>query len=181
MGRLGCLFYINNYHILGLGQYSFRLFLALKPSFWDLLSAQHEHEEPFSFSSGFFPSFKTHQIPNLISSITSLTSPPHPFAATHSISLKIFNPQTLSPSSTISSFSDVVSSASFRCDGLLIAASDLSGLIQVFDVKTRTPLRKLKSHTRPVRFLKYPFHDKLHLVFGGDDAVVKYWDVASGS
>ncbi|KAK9984066.1 protein SLOW WALKER 1-like [Castanea sativa] len=132
--------------------------------------------------SKYWSSFKTHQIPDLISSITSLTfspSPPHPFAATHSTSLKIFNPQTLSPSSTISSFSDVVSSASFRCDGLLIAASDLSGLIQVFDVKTRTPLRKLRSHTRPVRFLKYPLHDKLHLVSGGDDAVVKYWDVAS--
>ena len=130
----------------------------------------------------FFLIFKNHQIPDLISSITSLTfslSPPHPFAATHSTSLKIFNPQTLSPSSTISSFSDVVSSASFRCDGLLIAASDLSGLIQVFDVKTRTPLRKLRSYTRPVRFLKYPLHDKLYLVSGGDDAVVKYWDVAS--
>lgn len=65
-------------------------------------------------------------------------------------------------------------------DGSLIAASDLSGLVQVFDVKTRTPLRKLKSHSRPVRFVKYPIvFDKLHLVSGGDDAVVKYWDVAS--
>jgi len=61
----------------------------------------------------------------------------------------------------------------------LIAASDLSGLIQVFDVKTRTPLRKLRSHTRPVRFVQYPVRDKLHLVSGGDDALVKYWDVAT--
>ncbi|XP_041016711.1 protein SLOW WALKER 1 [Juglans microcarpa x Juglans regia] len=132
--------------------------------------------------SKYWSSFKTHQIPNLISSVTSLTfSPttPHPFAATYSTSLTLFSPQTLSPSSTISSFSDVVSSASFRCDGLLIAASDLSGLIKVFDVKTRTPLRKLRSHTRPVRFVKYPVHDKLHLVSGGDDALVKYWDVAT--
>lgn len=61
----------------------------------------------------------------------------------------------------------------------MIAASDLSGLIQIFDAKTRTPLRKLRSHTRPVRFVKYPVHDKLHLVSGGDDALVKYWDVAT--
>ncbi|XP_048439378.1 probable LRR receptor-like serine/threonine-protein kinase At3g47570 [Pyrus x bretschneideri] len=31
--------------------------------------------------------------------------------------------------------------------------------------------------TRPARFVKYPASDKLHLFFGGDDAVVKYWDV----
>lgn len=85
----------------------------------------------------------------------------------------------MAPTSTISSFRDVVSCASFRCDGLLIAASDLSGLVQVFDVKSRTPLRKLRSHSRPVQFVQYPVLDKLHLVSGGDDAVVKYWDVAS--
>ncbi|XP_015891605.2 protein SLOW WALKER 1 [Ziziphus jujuba] len=131
--------------------------------------------------SKYWSSFKSQQIPNLISSITSLTYSPsssHPFAATHSASLTLFSSQTFSPTATISSFSDVVSSASFRCDGLLIAASDLSGLVQVFDVKSRNPLRKLRSHTRPVRFVKYPVADKLHLISGGDDALVKYWDVA---
>ncbi|KAB2609606.1 protein MIZU-KUSSEI 1-like [Pyrus ussuriensis x Pyrus communis] len=32
--------------------------------------------------------------------------------------------------------------------------------------------------TRPAPFVKYPASDKLYLFFGGDDAVVKYWDVA---
>lgn len=32
-----------------------------------------------------------------------------------------------------------------------------------------------------MRFVKYPLLDKLHLVSGGDDAVVKYWDVAGES
>ncbi|PON96682.1 Coatomer beta subunit [Trema orientale] len=131
--------------------------------------------------SKYWSSFKAQQIPNLISSVTSLTfspTPARPFAATHSASLTLFSSQTFSPTATITSFSDVVSSASFRCDGLLIAASDLSGLVQVFDIKSRTPLRKLRSHSRPVRFVKYPIADKLHLVSGGDDALVKYWDVA---
>ncbi|EXC34667.1 U3 small nucleolar RNA-associated protein 15-like protein [Morus notabilis] len=131
--------------------------------------------------SKYWSSFKTQQIPNVISSITSLAfspNPPFPFAAAHSASLTLFSSQTFSPTATISSFSDVVSSASFRCDGLLLAAADLSGLVQVFDVKTRTPLRKLRSHTRPARFVKYPIADKLHLISGGDDALVKYWDVA---
>uniref|UniRef100_A0A2P2NFV2 U3 small nucleolar RNA-associated protein 15 C-terminal domain-containing protein n=1 Tax=Rhizophora mucronata TaxID=61149 RepID=A0A2P2NFV2_RHIMU len=132
--------------------------------------------------SKYWSSFKSHQIPNLISSIPSIDFSPipssHLFAAVNSASLTLFSTQTLSPSSTISSFSDVVSSCSFRSDGSLIAASDLSGLVQVFDVKTRTPLRRLRSHACPVRFVKYPLLDKLHLVSGGDDAVVKYWDVA---
>ncbi|XP_011033642.1 PREDICTED: U3 small nucleolar RNA-associated protein 15 homolog [Populus euphratica] len=133
--------------------------------------------------SKYWSSFKSHQISNLISSIPSIDfSPisPHHFAAANSASLNLFSSHTLSPVSTISS-SDVVTSCSFRCDGSLIAASDLSGLIRVFDVKTRTPLRRLRSHARPVRFVKYPLLDKLHLVSGGDDSVVKYWDVAGES
>ncbi|XP_050377055.1 protein SLOW WALKER 1 [Argentina anserina] len=131
--------------------------------------------------SKYWSSFKTNQIPNLISSINSLTfSPaaPHSFAAAHSTSLTLYNPLSSSSQSSNFSLNDVVSSASFRSDGLLLAAADLSGLVQVFDVKTRTPLRRLRSHTRPVRFVKFPLHDKLHLISGGDDAVVKYWDVA---
>ncbi|PRQ19303.1 putative transcription factor WD40-like family [Rosa chinensis] len=131
--------------------------------------------------SKYWSSFKTKQIPNLIASINSLTfSPtaPHSFAAAHSTSLTLYNPQSQFSRSSNISLNDVVSSASFRSDGLLIAAADLSGLVQVFDVKTRTPLRRLRSHTRPVRFVKFPVADKLHLVSGGDDAVVKYWDVA---
>ncbi|XP_031250894.1 protein SLOW WALKER 1 [Pistacia vera] len=132
--------------------------------------------------SKYWSSFKTQQIQNLISSINSISFsqiPPHLFAAAHSASLTLFSSQTLSQHSVISSFKDVVSCSSFRSDGALLAASDLSGLIQVFDVKTRTPLRRLRSHSRPVHFVQYPFLDKLHVVSGGDDGIVKYWDVSS--
>ncbi|XP_050209321.1 protein SLOW WALKER 1 [Mercurialis annua] len=131
--------------------------------------------------SKYWASYKSTQIPKLISSIPSISfSPTSPiFASAVSASLTLFSSQTFTQTSSVSSFSDVVSSCSFRSDGSLIAASDLSGLVQVFDVKTRTPLRRLRSHARPVRFVKYPVLDKLHLVSGGDDAVVKYWDVAN--
>ncbi|MBA0825827.1 hypothetical protein Goarm_010742 [Gossypium armourianum] len=120
---------------------------------------------PQTPESKYWSSFKSTKIPNLVSSISSLSfspSPPHLFAAAYSASVSLFSPLSLSdgdvsPSSTISSFSDVVSSISFRNDGLLLAASDLSGLIQ------------------------YPVLDKLHLLSGGDDAVVKFWDVAGES
>ncbi|XP_047155943.1 protein SLOW WALKER 1 [Vigna umbellata] len=130
--------------------------------------------------SKYWSSFKTRQIPDLISvpSLTFSPTPPHSFAAAHSATLTLFSSQTLSPTATISSFSDAVSCASFRSDALLLAASDLSGLVQVFDAKSRTPLRRLRSHTRPVRFVHFPILDKLHLISAGDDALVKFWDVA---
>ncbi|KAE9618464.1 hypothetical protein Lal_00047453 [Lupinus albus] len=130
--------------------------------------------------SKYWSSFKTQQIPKLISvpSLTFSPTSPHSFAAAHSASISIFSSETLSPSSTVSSFKDSVTSASFRNDGRLIAAADISGLIQVIDVKSRSSLRRLRSHTRPVRYVQYPVLDKLHLISGGDDALVKYWDVA---
>ncbi|KAM7501300.1 hypothetical protein LguiB_000204 [Lonicera macranthoides] len=136
--------------------------------------------------SKYWKSFKPqHQKPQtLISSITSLAfSPisPHDFAATHSATVTIFSSQTLEIKSSISAFSDTATSASYRSDGRLIAAGSHSGKVQVFDVKTRVPLRRLTGHTRPVHVVKYPRLDKLHLFSGGDDAVVKYWDVAESS
>lgn len=138
--------------------------------------------------SKYWSSLKSTQITNLVSSIPSISfspSSPHLFAAAHSAAISLYNPKSIlepdfSAKSKIS-FSDVVSSISFRHDGLLLAAADHSGLIRVFDVKSRTPLRRLRSHTRPVHFVRYPVLDKLHLVSGGDDAVVKYWDVAGES
>lgn len=131
-----------------------------------------------------FKSPKENPSHTLISSITCLSfSPTHPhkFAATHSATVTIFSADTLLPQSTLSGFKDTATSASFRSDGKLIAAGSLSGVCQVFDVKTRVALRKLRGHSRPVHVVKYPRADKLHLFSGGDDAVVKYWDVASES
>lgn len=51
--------------------------------------------------------------------------------------------------------------------------------MQVFEAKSRTRLRQLKGHSRPVRLVKYPRIDRLHLFSGGDDALVKHWDVAT--
>ncbi|XP_054799896.1 protein SLOW WALKER 1 isoform X2 [Prosopis cineraria] len=130
--------------------------------------------------SKYWSSFKTHQIPGLIS-VRSLSFSPslaHPFAVAHSAHLSIYSSETFSVTSTISFFKDTVTCASFRSDGRLIAASESSGRIQVFDLNSRGPLRKLESHSRPVRFVQFPLLDRFHLISGGDDALVKYWDVA---
>ncbi|RYR70820.1 hypothetical protein Ahy_A02g005123 isoform A [Arachis hypogaea] len=105
--------------------------------------------------SKYWSSFKNTQIQNLISvpSLTFSPSSPHPFAAAHSATVSIYKPQNDpldSPTTTITSFKDVVSSLSFRSDGRLLAAGDLSGLVQ------------------------------LRVISAGDDALVKVWDVAAG-
>ncbi|XP_076907682.1 protein SLOW WALKER 1-like [Bidens hawaiensis] len=131
----------------------------------------------------YWESFRPKETQTLVSSITSLAfspSHPHHFAATHSATVTIFSSQTLQPKSTIKDFKDVATSASFRSDGQLLAAGSHSGSIQVFDVKKRVALRTLREHTRPVHFVGYPRVDKLHLLSGGDDAVVKYWDIVKG-
>ncbi|GJT52390.1 protein slow walker 1 [Tanacetum coccineum] len=156
---------------------SFPVKPKLKPS----LNSKSKHTP----ESKYWKSFKPKQ-PNqtLISSITSLSfSPntPFDFAATHSATVTIFNSNTLEPKSTISSFKDTATSASYRSDGQLIAAGSLNGQVLVFDAKKRLVLRRLKGHNRPVHFVKFPCLDKLHLFSGADDGVVKYWDVASES
>ncbi|OVA11426.1 WD40 repeat [Macleaya cordata] len=140
-------------------------------------------KKPSSTSeSKYWRSFKTQQISNLIYPITSIEfSPlsPNDFAATFSASVTLYSSQTFEPKSTISSFNDIAYSATFRSDGKLLAAGGESGLVQVFDLKTRSPLRRLNGHYRPVRVVRYPKFDNLHLFSGGDDSLVKYWDVAS--
>ncbi|KAL3531403.1 hypothetical protein ACH5RR_010725 [Cinchona calisaya] len=139
-----------------------------------------------SSESKYWRSFKTPkdlQIKSLISSITSISfapTTPHDFAVTHSATVSIFSSQTLEPKATISSpFTDTATSVSFRSDARLLAAGDLAGSVHVFDVKSRNPLRRLRGHSRPVRLVRYPCLDKLHLFSGGDDAIVKYWDVTT--
>ncbi|KAH6796524.1 transducin family protein / WD-40 repeat family protein [Perilla frutescens var. hirtella] len=115
-----------------------------------------------------------------INSIAFSPIDPHDFAATHSASISIFSGKTLEPKSTISDFSSTAASASFRCDGKLLAAGDLKGTVHVFDAKSRSHLRRLKGHAAAVRSVCYPHAaDKLHLFSGGDDSVVKYWDVTT--
>ncbi|KAI5680372.1 hypothetical protein M9H77_01599 [Catharanthus roseus] len=136
--------------------------------------------------SKYWRSFKTPkdlQTQTLVSSATSIAfsqTSPHDFAVTHSATVALFSGQTLEPKSTISSgISDTATSVSFRADSHLLAVGDLSGSVNVFDVKSRKPLRRLRGHSRAVRLVRYPRLDKLHLFSGGDDAVVKYWDVTT--
>ncbi|GER45891.1 U3 small nucleolar RNA-associated protein 15 [Striga asiatica] len=72
---------------------------------------------------------------SFVYTINSISFPPvapHDFAAAHSTTVSIFSGQTLDHRSTISDFSDTVASASFRGDRKLLAAGDLTGIVDVF-------------------------------------------------
>jgi U3 small nucleolar RNA-associated protein 15 len=52
-------------------------------------------------------------------------------------------------------------------------------LMQVFDAGSRSVLRQLKGHSRPVHVTRFA-SDKTHVLSGGDDVTLRWWDIASG-
>ena len=52
-------------------------------------------------------------------------------------------------------------------------------LPQVFDAGSRSVLRQLKGHSRPVHVTRFAA-DKTHVLSGGDDVTLRWWDIASG-
>jgi hypothetical protein len=50
----------------------------------------------------------------------------------------------------------------------------------VFDANSRAVLRQLKGHARPAHVARWS-PDKTHVLSGGDDVTVRWWDISSGS
>jgi WD40 repeat protein len=50
---------------------------------------------------------------------------------------------------------------------------------QVFDAGSRSVLRQLKGHSRPVHVTRFAA-DKTHVLSGGDDVTLRWWDIGSG-
>lgn len=80
---------------------------------------------------------------------------------------------------TFSRFKDKAYCGTFRSDGKLVAAGGEDGLVQIFDANSRSILRQLSGHRRPVHAVTFS-PDKLHLLSGGDDASVRWWDITTG-
>ncbi|XP_024528919.1 protein SLOW WALKER 1 [Selaginella moellendorffii] len=104
---------------------------------------------------------------------------PHDFVVTASTRVVVYDGASCQVKKTISRFTDLAYSGSFRPDGQLIMAGGETGLIQIFDANSRITLRQLKGHSRAVRWVRYSESDKLHVLSGSDDNSVRWWDVAS--
>ncbi|KAN0062011.1 U3 small nucleolar RNA-associated protein 15 [Thecaphora frezii] len=98
------------------------------------------------------------------------------FAVTTGTRVQIYSMRTSRVIKTVSRFSDVARSASFRSDGRLMVAGDDSGLVQVFDVNSRMILRTLKGHANPVHVSKFS-PNSTQILTASDDRTVKLWDM----
>ena len=103
---------------------------------------------------------------------------PFDFCTTNSTRVQIYGNKGKTLRRTISRFKDVVYTAAFRGDGKLLVAGGEEKDLKVFDTGTGGMLRMLKGHTRAVHTCHFA-DDKVHLMSGGDDAVVRFWDVSS--
>lgn len=104
---------------------------------------------------------------------------PYGYAVTASTRVQLYDAR-LNLQRTISRFKDTAYCGTLRSDGKLVAAGGENGIVQIFDAGSRSLLRQMSLHKRPVHSVTFA-HDKLHLLSAGDDATVRWWDVASGN
>ena len=69
-------------------------------------------------------------------------------------------------------------SVSFRPDGREVAAAHMDGIVRVWDVATRRPLRSWRAHQAFAQVAWAPVGDRL--VTGGGDGLVKVWEASTG-
>ena len=77
-------------------------------------------------------------------------------------------------------FNDNAYSGRLRRDGKLLVAGEKTGHVKVFDTESKFMLRDLRGHKGAVRSTTWT-SDGLSVISGSDDAVVKKWDLSTGS
>ncbi|KIY49253.1 WD40 repeat-like protein [Fistulina hepatica ATCC 64428] len=114
-----------------------------------------------------------------VTSIHFCPSKPHRYAVTAATRIQIYAPRTQKVVKTISRFKDVARSGHMRSDGQLVVGGDDSGLVQVFEFKSRAVLRTLDSHKLPVHIAKFSSLSHTQVLTCSDDTSAKLWDVSS--
>lgn len=114
-----------------------------------------------------------------VSHIEFCESYPFNFAVTASTRVILYDGLSRQVRRTFSRFKDTAYSGSLRNDGKLLVAGGQNGIVQVFDAGSRSVLRQLKGHSRPVHVTRFA-SDKTHVLSGGDDVTLRWWDLSSG-
>lgn len=120
----------------------------------------------------------TQQI-GIVSHISYSPVYPHDFAVTSSTRVLVYDGRTHTLKKTIARFPDTAYCGEFRADGRLIVAGCESGIVQVFDLASRSILRQFRGHKRPAHVAHFAA-DKTHVLSGADDATLRWWDLAQG-
>ncbi|KAH0628032.1 hypothetical protein JD844_008695 [Phrynosoma platyrhinos] len=106
--------------------------------------------------------------------------PPYNYAVTASSRIHIYGRYSQEPVKTFSRFKDVAYCATYRDDGKLLAAGSEEGIVRLFDISGRAPLRQFDGHTKAVHVVDF-LSDKYRIVSGADDYTAKVWDISSSS
>ncbi|ESP00218.1 hypothetical protein LOTGIDRAFT_226017 [Lottia gigantea] len=103
---------------------------------------------------------------------------PNYLAVTCSARIQIYSPQTCQIVRTISRFKEAAHSACYRSDGRLLVAGGDEGIINVFDVNSKSSLRTFRGHNRSVQVARF-LSDNIRVLSGSDDKTARIWDLSS--
>lgn len=103
---------------------------------------------------------------------------PHDYAVTSSTRVQIYGASQGIVKKSITRFNDLAYSGCFRPDGKLLVAGGEAGIIQVFDMSSRSILRRYEVHKQPVRLTRFR-PDGLAVYSGSDDCTVRQFDLAA--
>ena len=132
----------------------------------------------------YWRAYKSTGLVNQVSQVTSVhfaDAYPHQLAVTSSARVSIFSSQSRRSTRTFSRFKDVAYSGVLRDDGKTLAVGGQQGWVQLFDMSSRSVLRKFTTHTRAVRAVRFSPHDHATLCSGSDDTTVRVWDIGAGA
>lgn len=101
------------------------------------------------------------------------------FAVVSSTRIQVFSAKTRQVIKTFSRFKDTVHTSAYRYDGKLMAASDATGLVLIYDAyNPRAQLVNITPLSHPSHAVK--FHPSVgnHLAIGSDDRVLRIYDIS---
>lgn len=129
----------------------------------------------------FYKRFKPHIDSSLGSVIKSMEfNPIRPWevALTSGTKMEVISVKSENVLMRISNFKDYAQNASYRHDGKLMVCTDASGLVQIVDMTNKKILRKLRGHEESVAVAR--FGGISSVLSGGQDKMLKLWDIAEG-
>lgn len=104
---------------------------------------------------------------------------PFHFTVTTGTRVVMYNGRSQEVKRNFTRFQDKAYSGCLRHDGKLMVAGGETGIVQVFDCASRSVLRQLKGHQKPCHVTQFS-PDKVHVLSGGDDVTIRWWDISEG-
>ncbi|KAI8449218.1 WD40-repeat-containing domain protein [Phakopsora pachyrhizi] len=113
-----------------------------------------------------------------ISHISFSPKTPHRYCVSSGTKVQVYSPKTLRVVKTIARFQLPARFSEIKPDGKLIASSDDSGLVQIFDLNSRAILRSFNDHKQPVHVARFSPHSS-NILTCSDDSSVRLYDLAT--